>query len=275
MIAVIAGTGRLPIHACQNLIHKNEPFFVISLFPQNNEQELRNAVDDKAEVVVLPFFKVQAILDVLKKRHTTKLLFIGKVDKQNLLSNVKLDWLALKLLASILCKSDSAIMEKLISELEKHGISVISQADVLGGLMVEPGVLCGSLNKEIAASIELGITTAIKLSECDIGQTVIVKDKMVLALEAIEGTDACIQRGIALGKNNIVICKAARANQNKKFDLPTLGPSSLESLQKGDVAAIAWLSTHTFIADKELFIQEAKKKNITLVSYEPPLRPTT
>lgn len=270
MIAVIAGTGRLPVHACQNLKHQNKTFFVIALFPHDNGNELQATVADYAEYVTLPFFKVSTILHELQQRQTTQLLFIGKVDKRNLLSQVKLDWLAIKLLASIISKSDSAIMEKLISELHKYGISVMSQVDVLGGLMVEPGVLCGKVTPAMQTSISMGINAAIALSECDIGQTVVVKDNMILAVEAIEGTDLCIQRGISLGKKDVIICKAARAHQNKKFDLPTLGPTSLDHIKKGEVAAMAWLSTHTFIADKEAFIKKAQDLHIALISCDLP-----
>ena len=88
---------------------------------------------------------------------------------------------------------------------------------------------------------------------------------MVIAIEAIEGTDECIKRGIDLGKNDLIICKAAHDNQNKKYDLPTLGPDSLTGLQKGQVAAIAWKASHTFISDQDAFIQKAKELDITLI----------
>jgi DUF1009 family protein len=115
----------------------------------------------------------------------------------------------------------------------------------------------------------MGINTAIQLSRLDIGQTVVVKDQMIIAIEAIEGTDQCIKRGIELGKSGVVICKAAHQNQNHKYDLPTLGPGSLENISKGDVAVIAWLHDKTLIAQQQEFIQKAQALGITLVSYKP------
>lgn len=271
MIAIIAGTGRLPIHACQSLLQKKKPFFVIALFPEDNLEQLNKTIGSQAEVIAQKFYKAGAIKDLLQQKNTRQVLFIGKVDKRNLLSHVKFDWFTVKFLASLIgSKSDSAIMERIVQEFNNYGMEVISQADVLDALMVPPGILCGTLKKEDEANIAMGINMAIKLSECDIGQTVAVKDNMILAVEAIEGTDACIKRAIDLGKNNVVICKAARSTQNKKFDLPTLGPSSLKDIQPGQVAAIAWLSTHTFIADQEEFVHQAQKLGITLVSYELP-----
>lgn len=267
MIGIIAGTGRLPVHACQSLLEQKKPFFVVVLFPEENLDQIKQAVGDRAEVIAQKFYKAGMIKDLLVQKKTTHVLLIGKVDKQNLLSHVKFDWYAVKLITSLVCKSDSAIMEHLIQEFKSFGIEVLRQSDVLGSLMVAPGVLCGELTPALESNIEMGMKAAIKLSECDIGQTVVVKDNMIMAVEAIEGTDKCIKRGIELGKSNVIICKAARASQNQKFDLPTLGPSSLEGIQSGQVVAVAWLSTHTFIADQDEFVRKAKSLGITLVSY--------
>ena len=89
---------------------------------------------------------------------------------------------------------------------------------------------------------------------------------MILAVEAIEGTDACIRRGIDLGKNNIIVCKAAQKYHNKKFDIPTIGSHTLASIKPGEIAAIAWLSGSTFVADREKFVTRAKQLGITLIS---------
>lgn len=268
MIAIIAGTGTLPIEACKSLLDRNTQFLVVSLFPDDNLADLTALVQGKAEVIYQEFYKAGRVLNLLKSKNVTQILFIGKVDKNNLLKNFKLDWLAVKMLASLLYKSDAAIMERLVKELESHGMQVLPQSAILGSLFVEPGVLTGKLTPELQKDIEMGINTAIKMSELDIGQTVVVKDQMILAIEAIEGTDECIKRGIQLGHDGVVVCKAAWANQNKKFDLPTLGPSSLKNIEIGQVKAVAWLSDKTMIAQKEEFIKKARALGITLVSYK-------
>ncbi|MFH0898752.1 MAG: UDP-2,3-diacylglucosamine diphosphatase LpxI [bacterium] len=269
MIAIIAGTGSLPVEACKALLQEGKKFFVIALFPEDNGAMLAAIIHGKASLIQQPFYKPGTIIDILKKHKTTHVLMIGKVDKSNLLKKVKLDWYGIKLLASLVTKSDSSIMEKIVSELEKEHMTVIKQDEVLKTLIVPPGILTGTMTPELEKNIAFGIGMAQKLSEYDIGQTVVVKDDMILAVEAIEGTDNCIKRGIGLGKNNVIVCKAARTNQNKKFDLPTLGPSSLQNIQKGEIAAIAWLWSHTLIAQQDLFVKQAKDLGITLVSYEP------
>jgi UDP-2,3-diacylglucosamine hydrolase len=266
MIAVIAGTGSLPAQACKNLIESNQKFFVIVLFPENNLELIRQAVLDKAEIFVQQFYKAGKILDLLKEKNTKQALLIGKVDKSNLLKKIKLDWLAIKVLASIVSKNDQEIMHTIVKYFEKEGIEIISQDFILKNLLIEPGVLTGSVTPELQAEIDFGLKVAKDISFYDIGQTVVVKDKMIIAIEAIEGTDLCIQRGIELAKNDLVICKAAHNNQSKKFDLPTLGPNSLKNLKPGQVKAVAWQSSQTFISEKEAFVAKAKELGITLVS---------
>ncbi|MFH1832413.1 MAG: UDP-2,3-diacylglucosamine diphosphatase LpxI [bacterium] len=274
MIAVIAGTGTLPIEACKALIQDKKDFFVLSLFPEDNGPALQTVLDQaiitgkKPHIISQPFYKASECLATLKQHKTTHVLMIGKVDKNNLLKKVKFDWLAVKLLASLVTKNDTEIMERIVAFLAEHNMQIIKQDAVLKALLVQPGVLAGTLTPELEANIIFGIKTACMLSEHDIGQTVIIKDHMVLAVEAIEGTDNCIKRGIDLGITDVIVCKAAKSSQNRAFDLPTLGPNSLKNIQPGQVSAIAWLWSHTLIAQKDLFIEQANKLGITLVSYK-------
>lgn len=266
MIAIIAGTGNLPVDACKSLLKKKQPFFIISLFPQDNYEKILDIIGDKKLIITQKFYKAAQILKILKERKAKKVLMIGKVDKRNILKKFKLDWITIKFFASLISKSDTTIMEKIVSMFNEQGIEILNQNEILKSLLVPPGILTGKLTQKLKENIDFGINTAKKISEFDIGQTVGVKDKMVLAVEAIEGTDSCIKRGIELGKNNVIICKAANNNQNKKFDLPTLGPDSLKNIKKNEVQAIAWTSNQTFISDKETFIQKAKELGITLIS---------
>lgn len=268
MIAVIAGTGSLPAEACRQLVRRQEPFFVIALFPENNAHELKQLVGNSIEVITQSVFKPSLALEVLKQRGTTHVLLIGKVDKNHLLSKMSFDWMAAKFLASLVYKGDKTIMDAVLAELARHNLQVMKQDDILRGLLVKPGVLMGTLTDAINRDIAYGMSMALAIAHADIGQTVVVKDGMVLAVEAIEGTDACIRRGIELGGGNVVICKTARTDQNKKYDLPTLGPASLATFKSGDVAAIAWHSHCTLIAELETFVQRAAALEITLVSQQ-------
>lgn len=271
MIGIIAGTGDLPLDACISLRDRNKPFFVISLFPEENLSGLQQVCSPDTTIITSSYYKAGAILEWFQQQKATKALLIGKVDKRLLLKKVRPDWLTIKFFASLLYKSDTRIMQGIVDIMEQHGITVIKQDDILHTIKTPPGILTGSLSQELETNIALGIHTAQALSQHDIGQTVVVKDRMVLAVEAIEGTDQCIKRGIAIGSNNIVICKAAQKNQNKQFDLPTLGPKTIEQIKPGEVQAIAWLSDLTLISQREEFVKQARARNITLISLASPL----
>lgn len=262
-VAVVAGTGTLPLAAICSLQKSGIPFFVVSLFSEVNGTALRELT---SEVVAEKFYKMGSIIALLKKQQTTHVLFIGKVDKRNLLKKISYDWLFAKLAAKALIKNDSALMELLIAELLQHGIQTLSQRDVLSTLFIPPGVLTGTLSDALRTDIKLGLSTATQLSQCDIGQTVVVKNGMVLAIEAIEGTDECITRGAALGKGNVVVCKTARTTQSDAYDIPTIGPTTLAKIVPGDVAVVAWHAQRTMIAEVDELCKVAQEKNIVLVS---------
>lgn len=266
MIAIIAGTGSLPMAACKTLLEQQKPFFVLSLFPEDNFEQLSNLCATRAKVLPCQVFKLGQTLQLLQQEQTTHALMIGKVDKKNMFKKMKFDWTTLQYLGSLLSNSDKSIMDKAVSILESHNIKVIHQTDVLGALRVQPGILTGTMTSELEATINFGMQAARKASECDIGQTVIVKDMMIIAIEAIEGTDLCIKRSIELAHNNVIICKAVRSDHSIQYDLPTLGLKTLEPLSKGMVQAIAWQSDKTFIADIDAFTKRAEELGITLIS---------
>jgi DUF1009 family protein len=266
MIAIIAGTGTLPVAACQALSLQRKKFCVISLFPQENGTALRNAAGSETAIVDIAFYKASSILNHLLDHGVTQVLMIGKVDKQHLFKNAKLDWLAVKLLSQVLYKSDRDILQRIVDELNKHGITVLRQHDVLPNCLTKPGIVAGSVDAQLDAEVQFGMRTAMQIAQLGIGQTVIVKEGAVIAVEGVEGTDACIARGVELGNGNVIICKAAYAAHNPQFDLPTLGSATLATLPPGAVLAIAWQASHTLIVDYPAFVAAATALDITLVA---------
>ena len=98
MISIIAGTGSLPTEACKKLLATGRNFFVITLFPEDNMKDITSSTDGTVEVISNPLCRPSKILEILKNRNTKQVLFIGKVDKANLLKKIKFDWLGIKFL---------------------------------------------------------------------------------------------------------------------------------------------------------------------------------
>lgn len=265
MVAIIAGTGSLPVAACQALQNQGKKFCVISLFPDDNAAALKAAAQD-VPVMELMFYRASDILQALLDHKVNEVVMLGKVDKQHFFRNIKMDWLTIKFLAGIAYKNDQAILQKLVDLLAGYNITVLKQHEVLRGHITGPGIITGTITEQLQHNITFGMQVAENISKLDLGQTVVVKDSIVLAIEAIEGTDACIQRGIELGNGGVIICKSAQAAHNPQFDLPTLGSNTLAGLKKGQVCAIAWLATHTLIADYQDFVQAAQALDIALIA---------
>lgn len=268
-LTLIAGTGTLPLDAIASLRAQNKDFFVLSLFPEENGEQLSRALAaPDTQLVAEPFYKLGTIKKLLRTRGTDEVVMLGKVDKRNLLKRLSYDWELVKVAATVLYRGDTAVMEYIVSMFAEEGITVLPQTTLLSSLFVTPGILCGKLSESHQRDITYGLQTATQLSALDIGQTVVVKEGMVLAVEAIEGTDECIARGIALGDKGVVITKTCQPEQNSKFDIPTLGPATLERIAPGTVSAIAWHANRTFVAERERFVKMAKEKGIALVAVE-------
>ena len=195
-------------------------------------------------------------------------VFIGKVPKLDFLWNLhKLDWLALKNLYRLKNYNDDSFHSSVIDFLSEYNIKVLPQTFFLNHLFFEKEVL--SKRKptlEEKADIEYGYNLAKKVSDLDIGQTVVVKNRMILAIEAIEGTSETIKRGCQLAKGEVVVVKVAKPSQDERFDIPTIGKETIETLAKSSGGVIAFEANKTLVVDKEKTIELADKYNICLIS---------
>lgn len=261
MIAIIAGSGALPKIAAETFKSRKENFFVVQI----NENDAWGLMDG-VEVVHPQVKSSSGILKFLKSRQVKKVLFVGKVNKLELLKNSFKDWLSIKLLASACTFGDQELLNVLTRFLKKEGFEVLSQKELFKNLIVSPGVLCGKLTEKIKEDIDFGMRIASVLAENDVGQTVVVKNKNVLAVEASEGTTYCIRRGIDLGGGGVVVCKTSRKTQSDLYDLPTIGRLSIENVVPEEISAISWNSQRTLVVDVEGFVERAKHLGVSLVS---------
>jgi DUF1009 family protein len=154
-----------------------------------------------------------------------------------------------------------------VEELKQIGITVLDQTIFIKELMVPPGIL-GNIkptpNQEEDA--KYGFWVAKAMGQIDIGQTVVIKDKMVMAVEAIEGTDCCITRGAKIAKNGAVVVKTAKPTQDLRFDVPAFGLSTLKTMKKNKASVIAVEANKTIIVDKAKTIEYANKHNIVVMA---------
>ena len=118
------------------------------------------------------------------------------------------------------------------------------------------------------ADVAFGFEAAKAIGAIDLGQTVVVKDQAVMAVEAIEGTDACIKRGGSLARGGAVVVKTAKPGQDTRFDMPAVGLTTLSSMEESGCAVLAIEAWHTLFAEKEAVLREANKKGIVILAVE-------
>ena len=260
---LIAGDGCLPIELAKKVKENGLEIVIISL-SSDNKRELSKLADRFYECGP---GEVKKIRQIIIDEGIKQVSFIGKVSKRLIIKRPKFDDLAIELLKKAVKLNDDAVMLMAVDELKKVGAEVLDQTIFIKHLMVTNGVL-GSVKptEEQLRDIEYGYEIAKNMGKLDIGQSVVVKNKMIMAVEAIEGTDKCIKRGCRLAKRGAVIVKVAKPSQDKRFDIPAVGLKTLRKIKhyKGSVLAIE--AGETIIIDKNKLVEYANKHNIAVVA---------
>ncbi|HEY9788160.1 MAG TPA: UDP-2,3-diacylglucosamine diphosphatase LpxI [Candidatus Obscuribacterales bacterium] len=265
ILAIVAGDGKLPPILAQSA--KEKGYKVIAFCLSDDSQARMEPIADKVHRIAPGHLGRSAQLWLQEGVQDS--VFIGKVHKVELLRQIhKIDLVALKELSRLPNFNDDTIQRGMADFVERHGIRVITQREFLRHLFPQVGVM--TKREPTAAEyadIDFGMKIAREIASLDIGQTVVVRDRMVLAIEAIEGTDQAIRRGVELARGPVVVCKVAKPNQDQRFDIPALGMNTLNAMlgeKPGGVLAMA--AGDTMMVDKEEMIRFADEKQMSIVA---------
>ena len=266
-LGLLAGIGHLPVDVAQSAKRLGYKVAAIAVVPET-DPELPENVDIFYDINV---GKLGKIIKTLKQHDVKNVTMIGKVTKEVLYKNGAIipDLTAIKLLASLPDRKDDTIMNALVKLVEDAGMHVMDQAELIKPLLPEPGVLTKRKPTEQEwEDMRFGFRMAKELGRLDIGQTVVVKNRAVMALEAIEGTDACILRGGFLGKGGVIVAKTAKPAQDKRFDMPSVGTTTLTSMIHAGATGIVIEAGRTLLVDRKRTLAMAEEKGITIVSMD-------
>lgn len=262
-ICLIAGDGSLPFKLCEEAKRKGVEVTVVSLTPVNRN-ELKSV---SHKVFAAGAGEVEKILAFVKAEGLKQLVFIGKVHKGVLFRNLKLDKTAISILKQASKLNDDKIMLMAIDFLAGHGVEVIDQSIFIQDLLPEKGVIGKhSPTDEQMKDIDYGFQIAKEMGRLDIGQSVVVQNKMILAIEAIEGTDRAIERGSKLGNGKAVVVKVSKPNQDKRFDIPAVGMQTIKTMKKFGATVLAVEAGATFIVEREEMIKFADKNGMVFIA---------
>ncbi len=262
-IGLLAGVGRLPVECARAARAVGYEVVAVALLP-DTDPELDTAANSCEHISIAQF---DSIIQYLKQQQVTKVTMIGKVTKELLFSGPKPDARLMGLLMSLPDHKDDTIMMMFVRELAKEGIQAFDQTMMIRPLMPHHGVISKREPTEAERQdMEFGFRIAKELGRLDIGQTVVVKDKAVMALEAIEGTDACIRRGGELAHGGAVVAKVAKPQQDNRFDVPTVGMNTLETMASVGAKALAIEADKTLLVEREKVVRFAEEHDITIVA---------
>ncbi len=264
-LGIIAGSGELPVLLVRAAVaDAREPVVI-----QITKSDVERFGGIAHEVHTYGVGQIQKIARTLLASGVEEVVIIGKVEKNILLRPFQIDTTTIKILVQNRREKPAAIVNAALNYLESTGLTILSQDRYLQDLLPHPGVLTKRQPTESQwKDIELGIVTARQMANMDIGQTVVVKNQIVLAVEAIEGTDATIKRGGNLGRKGSVVAKAAAANHDFRVDVPTVGQQTLSALHQVKAGVLAVEARRTFVMNPEILIQQADQWKIAVVAVE-------
>jgi len=264
IIGLLAGVGGLPAQFARAARGMGFTVIAVGVVP-GVDPELNNIANKTYHISV---GQLQQILTTLKNEGVTEVTMLGKVTKELMFTGtVQLDQRIQQLLASLTDNSDDTIMLAFVRELVAEGFTILDQTALIKSLMPLPGVLTKRPPSTLErADMEFGFKIAKEMGRLDIGQTVVVKKCAVMAVEAIEGTDVCIRRGAELGRGGVTVAKVAKPNQDQRFDVPTVGLSTITAMIEADATALVIEAGKTLIVDREKVLSLANDHNITIVA---------
>lgn len=268
-LALIAGRGRLPLEVARAARRRGRRVEAIG-FPGETEPALEAEVE---RLTWLHLGELGALLGTLRKAGAREAVLAGKVPKTLLYgdpSRLRPDATALALLARLRDRKDDSILGALARFLQEEGVRLGAQAELVPELVAGEGVL-GRVAPTPAqrADVAFGWPVAKAIGGLDVGQTVVVHERAVLAVEAIEGTDEAIRRGGLLGGPGACVVKVAKPGQDPRFDLPAIGADTLDVMCEVRAAVLAVEAGATLVLDRERLLAAADAAGIAVLGVAP------
>lgn len=264
-LGIIAGSRSLPLVIAREARRAGVPRIVAVGFENETNPELCNLVD---ELVWLRVGQLGKLISAFRDRGIARCVMAGQIAPKNLF-DVRPDVKAMLLLWRLKEKNAHTIFGGIADELAKGGVTLIEATPWLATVMPGPGFHLGAaLGREEREAVEFGFGVAKEVSRLEIGQTVVVKDGTVLAVEGFEGTDKCLQRGGELaGKSGgAVAVKVAKHNHDMRFDIPCIGAQTIQTCAGAGIRALAVEAGKTILLERGEVEPLLKKHKIALVT---------
>jgi len=263
-LGLIAGAGGLPLEAARLLRGQGHSLFAIA-FQGLTDSALEKEVDESRW---LQLGRLEEMADALHEMGTRNLVLIGKVPKALLFQEQTIarpDAEAIRLLSEERDRGDEPLMQAIARWLEGRGFRLCDQGEMLAAMLAPVGLLSARPPSESELSdFAVGWPVVQELGRVGVGQCVVVNHASILAVEAIEGTDAVIRRAGALGGRGATVIKASRPGQDRRFDLPAVGVGTIDAMLEAGASALAIEAGSTLVLDQQNMIEAADRADIAV-----------
>jgi DUF1009 family protein len=264
-IGLIAGNGEFPIAFARAAREKG--LAVVAVAHEGETlPELAALVDSISWIKV---GQLGRLISIFKEQGVHDVLMAGGIKKTRLFGGGFPDLRGAALLARMVAKKDDSLLRAVANELASEGILVRESTLYLDNLLAPAGVLTRRKpSRDERKDIAFGWQIAKEVGRLDIGQTVVVKDQAVLAVEAIEGTDEAIRRGGTLCREGAVVVKICKPQQDLRFDLPATGVRTIETMRSVGAACLAVEAGRTIMIDRPAMLRAAEDAGISIVALD-------
>ncbi|MFA9461752.1 LpxI family protein [Thiohalorhabdus methylotrophus] len=265
VIGLIAGYGRFPLLYADNLRTQGYRVFCAAI-REESDPAIGEHVD---ELVWLRLGQLGKLIEAFRKAGVEEAVMAGKVHKTRIYK-LRPDLRAVKLMARAPDFKDDTLLGAVADELDRAGIRLVSSIEHAGVLLPGPGTLTRrEPSKTERGDIAFGWGLAKNIAGLDIGQSVVIKERSVMAVEAIEGTDAAIRRGAELGGGGVTVVKVAKPGQDVRFDVPTVGVDTIEIMARAGATCLALEAGLTLVLDRSEMVAAAEAAGISIVLEAP------
>jgi hypothetical protein len=262
-IGLIAGNRKFPLLFCEAA--KRKGYTVIAVAIKRDTSPKINKLADKVYWLGLADFN--RIFEIFNSAGVKNVVMAGQISPARLFSReVKNSEVIQQILSSIRNKKADTIFGAIADKLEAHGLKLLDSSTFVEGLLAKKGALTRiEPDKSTWDDIRFGFDLAKSIGALDIGQTVAVKDRAIVAVEALEGTDNLIRRAGKIARGGITVIKAAKPKQDMRFDIPVIGLKTIQNLIKAGAKCLAVEADRTLFIDRDVAVRLADRRGVSIV----------
>jgi UDP-2,3-diacylglucosamine hydrolase len=277
-LGLIAGNGRFPFLLLDAARAQGLAVAVAAIREETDEEiNARAAADPGITVHWLSLGELSRLIQVFHKEGVSSAVMAGQVKHKQIFSSIRPDWRLAKLLLNLRTRNTDMLLGAVAKVLGDEGIELISSTSFLEPLLAQEGVLTERApDEEESRNIEYGLGVARSVAGFDIGQTVVVAAQACVAVEAMEGTDAAIERAAKLMQSlgaeastlarRLTVVKVAKPNQDMRFDVPVIGIQTVETMIRAGASCLSVEAGRTLLFDREALLRRAAEAEIAIIA---------